>query len=163
MSRAEAQNKSTLELRVCGLDAPVGQSRRELVESEPGVRTVLSPSNFGGPPATQQSALLYEFLITIQDEVELMWPSGLGLSEALFYAARYSIIPEVSLELLSYFGDLPAQACRIVGAYLCSTHVGYLERLKYHQGRVHRDLRYLGGSRHVPLRALDDKHEMGQA
>ncbi|EJD44324.1 hypothetical protein AURDEDRAFT_185090 [Auricularia subglabra TFB-10046 SS5] len=68
--------------------------------------------------ASKATLIIYDFLLTFGDEVALVWPSGLGFTELLFYVARYSIIPEMVLELLFLFGDLDQKTCRIVGGYL---------------------------------------------
>lgn len=68
--------------------------------------------------ATKATLVTYEYLLTIEDEVTLMWSSGLGLVEILFYAGRYSAIPEMILEVLFFMGGLTPHTCRIVGGYL---------------------------------------------
>ncbi|EJD44321.1 hypothetical protein AURDEDRAFT_166702 [Auricularia subglabra TFB-10046 SS5] len=60
---------------------------------------------------------VYDFVITMGDEIELMWPSGLSITEVLYYAARYTAWLEVIEELIFWFGSLDQRACRIFGGY----------------------------------------------
>lgn len=49
---------------------------------------------------------LYEFLITLSDEVKLIWPSGCGPATILYYASRYTVIPEICVQMIFLFGYL---------------------------------------------------------
>ncbi|EJD44300.1 hypothetical protein AURDEDRAFT_166682 [Auricularia subglabra TFB-10046 SS5] len=60
----------------------------------------------------------YDFVITVVPEANLVWSSGLGLAEGLFYAARYSAWPELCAEMLLWFGMLDDKHCRWVGKCL---------------------------------------------
>ncbi|EJD34106.1 hypothetical protein AURDEDRAFT_140600 [Auricularia subglabra TFB-10046 SS5] len=76
-------------------------------------------------PAAEIAALnsasiykVYDYFLTLSDEVELVWPSSLSLAQVLFYSSRYSMWPETCLELLFYFGTLDDRECRILSAFL---------------------------------------------
>ncbi|EJD44323.1 hypothetical protein AURDEDRAFT_114362 [Auricularia subglabra TFB-10046 SS5] len=75
----------------------------------------------------------YDFVITVVPEANLVWPSGLGLAESLFYAARYSAWPELCAEMLLWFGMLNDKHCRWVGEYLT---VSYLLGMLLSQGVI---------------------------
>ncbi|EJD44334.1 hypothetical protein AURDEDRAFT_166714 [Auricularia subglabra TFB-10046 SS5] len=68
--------------------------------------------------ASQAALIAYDTLLTIGDEAALVWPSGLGLAEVLFYVVRYSMIPELALDLLFFFGDVDQTTCRIIAGCL---------------------------------------------
>ncbi|EJD44315.1 hypothetical protein AURDEDRAFT_166697 [Auricularia subglabra TFB-10046 SS5] len=71
---------------------------------------------------------LYDFLLTIADEIEYVWSSRPTLADWLFYATKYSAVPEICLQLLFCFGGLDSSTkCRVVGGYICfSLSVGML-------------------------------------
>lgn len=71
---------------------------------------------------------VYDFLLTVADEIEYVWSSSPTLADWLFYATRYSAVPEISLQLLFCFGGLDSSTkCRIVGGYTClSLSIGML-------------------------------------
>lgn len=69
--------------------------------------------------ASQTALFIYDYFLTLGDEIELVWPSGFALAEILFYALRYSAWPEACVELLFYFGLLDEGQCKAVGIYLC--------------------------------------------
>lgn len=61
---------------------------------------------------------VYDYFLTLGDEVKFVWPSNLSLAQVLFYSSRYSMWPETCLELLFYFGCLGDHECRMLSAFL---------------------------------------------
>lgn len=61
----------------------------------------------------------YQFLLTLGDEVDLMWSTSTGaIGELLFYASRYWLLSDTVLELTFAFGHLTGAQCKIVSIYL---------------------------------------------
>ncbi|EJD44302.1 hypothetical protein AURDEDRAFT_114356 [Auricularia subglabra TFB-10046 SS5] len=60
---------------------------------------------------------IYDFVITIGDEMELIWPSGFSVTEVLYYAARYTAWLEVIEELAFWYGNLDRRRCQVFGGY----------------------------------------------
>lgn len=67
---------------------------------------------------------LYEWLLTIGDEADLVWPSKWGAATILYYFSRYSVVPEnsvvpeIALQLTFVFGRVEDWVCRMISGYL---------------------------------------------
>lgn len=67
--------------------------------------------------AAVAALFIYDFVITLGDEIELIWPSGLSVTEVLYYAARYTAWLEVIEELTFWYGSLDRRGCQVFGGY----------------------------------------------
>lgn len=70
--------------------------------------------------ACKATLFMFDYLITLGHEVELIWPRC-GVVELLFYAARYSAWPEVCMEIVLWFGPFDAHGCNAAATYISSS------------------------------------------
>lgn len=52
------------------------------------------------------------------DEIEFVWTSELGLATLLYYATRYTAVPELCVQMLFMFGHLDDFTCRVFSGYI---------------------------------------------
>lgn len=68
--------------------------------------------------ACNAALFLYEYLITLSDEVELVWSSKWGPATLLYYASRYTIIGEICAQMTFLFGTPGDYSCRVLSGYM---------------------------------------------
>lgn len=68
-------------------------------------------------PVCSAALFAYEFLITLGDEAERVWSSRWGLATILYYAARYTLVPELGAAMIAAFADLETRDCAALEVY----------------------------------------------
>lgn len=81
------------------------------------VAAIAASSIYKAIHACKAALLIYDYLITLDDEAQFMWRARPGITDALFFAARYSAWPETLVEVLFAFGDISSGTCKALSQY----------------------------------------------
>ncbi|KZV86298.1 hypothetical protein EXIGLDRAFT_750161 [Exidia glandulosa HHB12029] len=60
---------------------------------------------------------MYDYVVTLPDEISLVWPAAWGPGKILFLLARYVTWPEITLAVYQQLSDIPATECHSFFTY----------------------------------------------